>query len=140
MHLEPEFVPLPSADGWQLSNPPILALAPLRVSLELFDEAGLENLREKSRRLGAYLQGWIDAAAPGRLEVLTPAEPAARGCQVSLRVLERPAELFAALRDAGVVGDFRQPDVIRLAPVPLYNSFHDVWRCGRVLAAWRGRS
>jgi kynureninase len=136
MHLEPEFRPRPTADGWQLSNPPILALAPLRVSLALFDEAGMEALRAKSRRLTGYLQHWIDRVAAGRIEVLTPTEPQSRGCQLSLRVSERPRALFDALRDRGVVGDYREPDVVRVAPVPLYNSFHDVWRFGQALEHW----
>jgi len=136
MHLLPDFEPVPGAEGWQISNPPILALAPLRASLALFDEAGIEALRRKSVALTAYLQGWIEHATDRRIEILTPDEPAARGCQVSLRALGRPRQLADALHRAGVVGDFREPDVVRIAPVPLYNSFHDIWRFGRVLAAW----
>jgi kynureninase len=136
MHLESRFVPRPGADGWQLSNPPILALAPLDVSLGIFDEVGMAALRAKSRRLTGYLEAWVDHAAGGRVELLTPREPDSRGCQLSLRVLDRPQELFRALRAAGIVGDFRPPDVVRVAPVPLYNRYHDVWRFGRALAAW----
>jgi kynureninase len=133
MHLEPEFVPRAGADGWQLSNPPILAMAPLRASLELFDGAGMAALRAKSIVLTAYLE-WLLARVPGRpFEVITPSEPEARGCQLSLRVLDRPRERFRALGEAGVTGDFREPDVIRLAPVPLYNTFHEVWRAARIL-------
>jgi len=137
MHLEEKFVPHEGADGWQLSNPPILAMAPLRASLADFDSAGMAALRTKSRSLTAYLQYWIDHAGANRLEVLTPRDPEARGCQISMRVRERPRELFETLQKAGVVGDFREPDVIRVAPVPLYNSFHDVWRFGQALADWR---
>jgi kynureninase len=133
MHLEREFVPRPGADGWQLSNPPILALAPLRCSLALFDEAGMGALRDKSRRLTAYLQAWIDHAGAGRLETLTPRDAEARGCQISVRTAGAE-RLHAELLAAGVVGDFRPPDVLRFAPVPLYNSFHDVWRFGRALS------
>ena len=138
MHLEPEFVPVETADGWQLSNPPILAMAPLRTSLELFDEAGMPALREKSLKLTGYLEEWIDRTAGERIEVLTPRDPASRGCQLSLRIRERPSELFRALREGGVVGNYREPDVVRLAPVPLYNRFHDVWRVGQVLKRWAG--
>lgn len=136
MHLEREFEPRAGADGWQLSNPPILSMAPVRVSLDLFDEAGMGALRTKSRKLTAYLQYWIDRAGAGRIEVLTPREPDERGCQLSMRVRERPRELFRALEDRGVVADFREPDVIRVAAVPFYNSFHDVWSFGQVLEAW----
>lgn len=139
MHLEQEFEPVPSADGWQLSNPPILALAPLRASLELFDAAGMPALREKSERLTAYLGSWIDRAGGRFVEQLTPRDPGSRGCQLSLRVLERAEELHATLRSAGVVGDFRRPDVVRIAPVPLYNTFHEVWRFGQVLTSWARR-
>jgi kynureninase len=139
MHLEPEFRAQPSADGWQLSNPPILALAPLRVSLRLFDAAGLPALRTKSKQLTAYLQSWVDHAAGERIETLTPRRADERGCQLSLRALGRPRELFAALRQAGIVGDFREPDVVRVAPAPLYNSFQDVWSFGRALEAWAAK-
>ncbi len=139
MHLEPEFLPVPRADAWQLSNPPILAMAPLRVSLELFEEAGMAPLREKSIRLTRYLETWVDHAGAGDLEVVTPREQASRGCQLSLRAARSSAELFKSLRAAGVVADYRKPDVIRVAPVPLYNSFHDVWRFGRAVSAWSGR-
>jgi kynureninase len=138
MHLEPNFIPAPTADGWQLSNPPILAMAPLGASLEIFEEVGMRALREKSERLTGYLMGWIDHAGGGWLESLTPREPEARGCQVSIRVLERAHELYRALERGGIVGDFRPPEVVRVAPVPLYNSFHEVWRLGQVLSAWSG--
>jgi kynureninase len=133
MHRDEPFRAVASADGWQLSNPPVLALAPLRASLDLFDEAGTAALRAKSIELTGYLERWIDHAAGGRIEILTPRDPQARGCQLSLRAHERPREVFAALRERGVVADFREPDVVRVAPVPLYNSFHDVWRFGRAL-------
>lgn len=136
MHLLPDFVPVAGADGWQLSNPPILAMAPLRASLELFDEAGMGALRAKSRRLTGFLQAFVDDCGD-RLRTLTPRD--ARGCQLSLRVAGDGRELFDGLRAAGVVGDYRPPDVVRLAPVPLYNGFHDVWRVGQVLRRWARR-
>jgi kynureninase len=136
MHLEREFEPVAGADGWQLSNPPVLALAPLRASLELFDEAGIETLRAKSVRLTGYLQYLIDRVDDARVRVLTPRVPEQRGCQLSLHVREGSRELFEALQAAAVVCDYRKPDVIRVAPVPLYNTFHEVWRFGEALGAW----
>jgi kynureninase len=126
MHLEPRFVPRPGADGWQVSNPPILAMAPLRASLELFDRAGMDALRERSVEMTAYLLEQIDAIPQGRFEVITPRDPAERGCQLSLRVLADPKGLFRSLTAAGVVGDFREPDVVRVAPVPLYNTLEEI--------------
>ena len=131
MHLEREFVPREGADGWQLSNPPILSLAPLRASLALFDQAGMDRLREKSVRLTGALERLVRGL---RVEVLTPADPARRGCQLSIRVPARAGELVRQLEAHGVVTDFREPDVLRVAPVPLYNTFHEVWRFAQVLA------
>jgi kynureninase len=139
MHLNPEFVPVEGADGWQVSNPPILSMAPLRAALETFDGAGMPALREKSVRLTGYLEYLIGRLPPGRIEIITPSDPAGRGCQLSLRAGEGARRLFEALRGRGIVGDHREPDVIRLAPVPLYNTFHEVWRVGRALAELTGR-
>lgn len=135
MHLEPDFVPRPGADGWQLSNPPILALAPLRASLALFDQTGMPALRAKSEGLTAYLLYLLDGLGGGRFEVITPRAPATRGCQLSLIDHGDPRGLVKQLDAAGVVCDFREPNVIRVAPTPLYNTFHDVWRFAQVLAA-----
>jgi len=128
------FVPALGAEGWQLSNPPILAMAPVRASLDMFDEVGMKALREKSAALTGYLQFLVDRIAAGRVEILTPRDPGARGCQLSLRVAVRPREVLRGLSSEGVVVDFRDPDVLRVAPVPLYNTFHDVWRFGSALA------
>jgi len=133
MHLQAEFDPRASADGWQISNPPILSLAPVRASLDLFDEAGMPALRAKSERLTGYLMFLLDELPRGRFEVVTPREANRRGCQVSILVHDRPRALFDALHGEGVVCDFREPNVIRVAPVPLYNSFHEVWRFAQVL-------
>jgi kynureninase len=133
MQLEPEFTPMRGAAGWQISNPPILALTPLHAALRLFDEAGPEALREKSVKLTSYLHQLL-ARIPGeRFEMITPSEPARRGCQLSLRFASGGKEILAALAAAGVVADFRAPDILRIAPVPLYNSFHEAWRFVQIL-------
>ncbi len=127
MHLEPRFVPQPGAAGWQVSNPPILALAPVRASLALYDEATMPALRAKSERLTGYLEWLLDRLPPGRFEVMTPRDPARRGCMLAIAVRDRPRELVKSLEARGIVCDFREPDVVRVAPVPLYNTFHDAW-------------
>jgi kynureninase len=134
MQLQPDFMPKEGADGWQVSNPPILAMAPLRASLALFDAVGMPALRAKSERLTAYFHYLLDRLPAGRLEVITPRDPARRGCQVSLLVHDRPRELVLALEEAGVVCDFREPNVVRAAPVPLYNTYQDVWTFADVLS------
>src|SRR5262249_55022794 len=123
------------ADGWQLSNPPILSLAPVRASLALFDEATMPALRARSERLTGYLIDLLDTLPSSRCELITPREPARRGAMVSLRVPDRPRDVQKALEAAGVVCDFREPDIIRAAPVPLYNTFAEVWAFARALAA-----
>jgi len=134
MHLQTEFVPRSSADGWQISNPPILSLAPIRASYDLFDEAGMAALRSKSERLTGFLMYLLGELPGGRFEIITPREPENRGCQVSMLIHDRPRELFNALHEEGVVCDFREPDVVRIAPVPLYNTFHEVWRFVHVVS------
>src|SRR5213080_4148717 len=134
MQLEPEFVPVASADGWQISNPPILSMAPLRASLALFEEAGMEALRQKSIKLTSYLQFLLEDGGSSKLfNVITPREADERGCQLSIQAQEHPKELFAKLEAAGVKCDFREPNVIRAAPTPLYNTFHEVWRFANIL-------
>ncbi|NJC02128.1 kynureninase [Xanthomonas sp. 3272] len=137
--MEPQFVPSPGAEGWQLSNPPVLALAPLRASLELFDQAGMPALRAKSEQLTGHLEQLIHARVPQVLQIVTPAEPAQRGCQLSLRVAGGRAQgrsLFEYLQSVGVLGDWREPDVIRIAPVPLYNRFSDLHRLVEQVETW----
>lgn len=136
----PDFQPTPGADGWQLSNPPILALAPLRVSLEIFQRAGMAALRTKSEKITGYLETLIRAQLADTLHIVTPAEPERRGCQLSLRVAggrERGRALFEHLMANGIVGDWREPDVIRISPAPLYNRYADVLGFVRAVAAWR---
>jgi len=135
MHLEREFTPRGGADGWQISNPPILALAPVLASLEIFDEAGMTALRAKSEQLTPYLRGLIESHSPDWFEIITPRDLRRHGCQLSMFVHDRPRERFESLQRAGVVCDFRPPGVIRIAPVPLYNTFEDCWRFAQALAA-----
>src|ERR1039457_5651330 len=135
LHLEPEFIPVPSADGWQISNPPIFSMAPLRASLAIFDEAGgMEVLRAKSIKLTGYLQFLLEQTSSKLFTVITPHETDARGCQLSILAHEHPKELFKKLEAAGVKSDFRAPTAIRAAPTPLYNTFHEVWRFAKILA------
>ncbi|MBK9164853.1 MAG: kynureninase [Acidobacteria bacterium] len=129
----PEFVPLAGAEGWQLSNPPIFQLAALRASLEIFDEATIPALRTKSERLTGYLEYLLGQIATERIELITPADPQQRGCQLSIRVRDADKQLFDAITARGVFADWREPDVIRVAPVPLYNSFADVFRFSEVI-------
>lgn len=140
--MAPQFTPTPGAEGWQLSNPPVLAMAPLLASLALVDRAGgMAALREKSEQLTGFLEELIEARVLDTLEIITPAEPERRGCQLSLRVAggrERGRELFDYLVSVGVLGDWREPDVIRISPVPLYNSFKDVYRFVEEVELWRG--
>ncbi|MBV9007562.1 MAG: kynureninase [Verrucomicrobia bacterium] len=136
LHLQPEFIPVASADAWQVSNPPILSMAPLRASLELFQEAGaMESLRAKSLKLTSYLRFLLTDNSTGGLEVITPAEETAHGSQLSILYEEKGKGAFQRLEEAGVRCDFREPNVIRAAPAPLYNTFHEVWRFAQLLAA-----
>ena len=133
MHLNEHFVPRAGADGWQVSNPPILSLAPLQASLALFDQAGMPALRRKSVALTGFLEELVDSFASDRIEMISPRDPAARGCQLSLRVKGGGRALFERVQGAGVLCDYRNPDVIRVAPVPLYNTYHEAWRFARIL-------
>ncbi len=138
----PDFVPTPGADGWQLSNPPILGLAPLHASLALFDKAGgMAALREKSEKLTGHLEELIRTRVDDVLQIITPADPQQRGAQLSLRVIggrERGRELFDYLVSVGTLGDWREPDVIRISPTPLYNRFIDIYRFVDEVETWRG--
>jgi kynureninase len=136
----PHFQPTPGAEGWQLSNPPILGLAPLRASLDLFDRVGMKALREKSLRLTGYLESLISQRLDDILQVMTPAEPERRGCQLSIRVRggrDQGRSLFEHLAANGVLGDWREPDVIRISPAPLYNTHEDILRFANGVDAWR---
>ncbi len=134
LHLNSEFVPREGADGWQLSNPPLLSMTPLLASLGQFDRVGMPQLRRKSERLTGYLEFLLDRIPGPAVEIITPRDPAARGSQLSVLVARGAKDLFDRIRAKGIVCDFRQPDVIRLAPAPLYNSFWEVWRAGTLMA------
>lgn len=131
-----DLVPAPAIRRWAISNPPIFSSTPLRASLPLFAAAGLPALHAKSQQLTTYLETQVAECARGHLELVTPTQPQARGCQLSLRLqhsMQRLRDLIAALAGRGIVADWRAPDIIRLAPVPLYNSFEDVARCAWLL-------
>lgn len=129
----PDFVPMPGAEGWQLSNPPILSLAPVLASLAIFDAAGMPALQKKSKKLTGYLAWLIDKKVGEHIQVITP--ETARGCQLSLRLRqpERGKEVQKRLGLRGVICDWREPDVIRVAPVPLYNRFAEVYHFVEIL-------
>jgi len=136
-HLSPELALSPGAAGWQLSNPPILSAAPLLASLELFGKAGTEALRNKSLSLTAFLADCIARLCGDAVQVITPADPAQRGCQLSLRVpggRERAHAAWAALGPRGIIADWREPDTIRIAPVPLYNRHAEALAAALALA------
>ena len=120
-----EFYPIAGAEGWQLSNPPILPLASLRASLDIFEEAGMQQLVQKSKWLTGYLEFLLIELKNERIQIITPKEE--RGAQLSMRIKNSNKTLFNQLIQTGVICDWREPDVIRLAPVPLYNSFLDVY-------------
>jgi kynureninase len=138
----PHYDPTPGADGWQLSNPPILALAPLRVSLEVFHRAGMARLRQKSMVLTAYLASLIESELSGIVDIATPREADRRGSQLSLRVKgprEAGRNLFDHLNTNGIVVDWREPDVIRAAPTALYNRHIDCLRFVLAVRQWAAK-
>lgn len=127
------FDPIPGVEAWQLSNPPILSMAAIKASLEVFEEAGMNNLREKAVKLTGYLEYLIDEMGDDRIKIITPRDPSQRGCQLSIQVRSADKTLFDKITEAGVIADWREPDVIRVAPIPLYNSFGDILRFVEVL-------
>jgi kynureninase len=134
--MAPNFQPMTGAEGWQLSNPSILSLAALRASMDIFDEAGIGQLRAKSLSLTAYLEFLLCQHTSPRFSVITPKDANRRGAQISIRIPHDGQVLCKKLAEAGVVGDWREPDTFRVAPVPLYNSYGDVYRfVQRFLAA-----
>jgi kynureninase len=128
-----DFEPMYGAEGWQLSNPPILSMAAIKASLALFAEAGFSRLRKKSIKLTNYLEQLLKEIEGDRISIITPSNPKDRGCQLSLAVKNADKSLFEAISAKGVIADWREPDVIRIAPAPLYNSYLDCWRFVEVL-------
>ena len=123
----PEFQAIASAEGWQLSNPSILALAALRASMDIFDEAGMERLRAKSERLTGYLEYLLNQKRSNHFQIVTSSDPKQRGAQLSLRIPADGRRVCDELAAAGIICDWREPDIMRVAPVPLYNSFMDAY-------------
>ncbi|MGY8933152.1 MAG: kynureninase [Flavobacteriales bacterium] len=122
-----EFDAIPGAEGWQLSNPAILSMAAIRASLDLFDAAGFKNIIKKSKSLTGFLEFLINELIDNRINIITPKNPEERGCQLSIQVKSVHKELHTQLTKSGVISDWREPDVIRVAPAPLYNSYQDVF-------------
>jgi kynureninase len=137
--MKPGFKPIPTAEGWQVSNAPVLSMAAHKASLEIFDEAGMEALASKSRKMSEYLFFILDDINRSEehkvIEVITPSASGEHGCQVSLLMQEKGKEIFKALTENGVVADWREPNVIRIAPVPLYNRFEEIWQFGHIIKA-----
>ncbi|MGB1231974.1 MAG: kynureninase [Winogradskyella sp.] len=122
-----EFDVLPGAEGWQLSNPPILSMAAIKASLDMFNDVGLDKLLKKSKALTGYFEFLLKNLGEATIKIITPENPDERGCQLSIQVLNADKSLHDKLTEAGIISDWREPDVIRCAPVPLYNSFEDVY-------------
>lgn len=121
------------AEGWQLSNPPILSMAAIKASLDLFEEVGMDALREKSEKLTGYFEFLINQIETDRIRIITPKNPKERGCQLSIQVKNADKSLHQKLMDHHIITDWREPDVIRCAPVPMYNSFEDVYQMVSIL-------
>jgi kynureninase len=136
--MEKGFEAIPTAEGWQLSNAPVLAMAAHKASLDVFEEAGIDQLHKKRRLLSGYLHYVLNAVNSRQkekvLEIITPSNENERGCQVSMLMLKRGTEIFNELTKQGVLADWREPNVIRIAPVPLYNSFEDIYRFGSIVS------
>lgn len=130
----PEFDPIPGAEGWQLSNPSVLSMAALKASLDIFEEIGMTRLRGKSELLTGYLEFLLRQIGTEAFSIISPSDPQQRGAQLSIRLRRDGKRIFDRLTGEGVVCDWREPDVIRAAPVPLYNSFLDVYRFSEIFA------
>lgn len=135
--MEKGFEPIPTAEGWQLSNAPVLSMAAHKAALDIFNEAGMDKLFAKAKLLSGYLHFILNDINNHQkeklIEIITPSNEKDRGCQVSMLMLKSGKEVFNSLSSQGVIADWREPNVIRVAPVPLYNTFEDVWRFGEIL-------
>ena len=127
------FEPIPTTEAWQLSNPPIMAMASVWASLKIFDEVGMKKLRKKAIALTGYLEYLVQSLGDDVINIITPADPKQRGSQLSIQVKNADKKLFEIITKKGVIADWREPDVIRVAPVPMYNSFEDVYRFYKIL-------
>jgi len=136
--MEKEFIPIPTTEGWQLSNAPVLSMAAHKASLDIFEEAGMDNLVKKGQQLSNYLLYILDEinklSVNKIIEIITPVNEKEKGCQVSMHMLKNGKNIFEALKKHGVLADWREPNVIRVAPVPLYNTFEDVYRFGEMIS------
>ena len=121
------------AEGWQLSNPPILSMAAIKASLDLFDEVGMDALREKSEKLTGYFEFLIREIDSEYIKIITPSNPKERGCQISIQVKNADKSLHTKLTEQYIITDWREPNVLRCAPVPMYTSFEDVYRMVSIL-------
>jgi len=128
---------MPTAEGWQLSNAPVLSMAAHKAALDIFEEAGLDALFSKAKKLNDYLLFTIDTInnkyPEPAMDIITPRNNTERGCQVSLVMKRQGREVFESLKKHGVIADWREPDVIRIAPVPLYNNFEDIFHFGEIV-------
>ena len=136
-NMEKEFDPIPTAEGWQLSTSPLLNMSAHNASLDIFEEAGFKNILTKMKKLSAYLLFILDdintSSAKKLIEIITPRNEKEHGCQVSLLMLNKGKEIFESLKKNSVIIDWREPNVIRLAPVPLYNTFEDIYKFGEII-------
>ena len=128
-----EFDGIRTAEGWQLSNPPIFQLAALNASLDIFEEVGMEKLNIKTKKLTGYLEQLVNSLGKDTIEIITPSDVTQRGCQLSIRVKNADKSLFEELTKQNIISDWREPDVIRVAPVPLYNSYEDCYKFSDIL-------
>ena len=139
--MDKEFNPIPTAEGWQLSNAPVISMAVHKASLDIFEEAGMERLIQKSKALSKYLFFILDeinkSGAEDFIEIITPRNEDEHGCQISMLMLKDGKKIYEELKKQSVIADWREPNVIRIAPVPLYNSFEDIFRFGEILQSCR---
>ena len=131
--MKPQFESLSGAEAWQLSNPPIMAMAPIKASLSIFEEAGMDRLREKSKLMVEFALECLADLPEDKIKILIPEDPEARGCQLSLQMQQPEKAFFHALEARDVVADWREPDVVRIAPVPLYNTFMDIYNFSNII-------